>query len=93
MRDRYGSSVIWAVSDIVKHNLEFRSSPAFAELYMPFDALLFFGDSGDGDQFACVINAGVIRRDDIFQWHHETDSRSYYARALKQYLQKVLEEV
>lgn len=93
VRDGYGSDVIWPVQDIVKHNLEFRSSPDFAELYMPFEPLLFFADSGNGDQFAFIINTGAIRRDDIFQWEHETDSRSWYARALSQYLQKILEEV
>lgn len=36
-----------------------RGLPAAAQLYMPFDALLFFGDNGGGDQFAFVQTPGL----------------------------------
>ncbi|MDH6130500.1 SMI1/KNR4 family protein [Kitasatospora sp. GP82] len=45
---------VWAIEQIVEQNLYFRSDGSFARLYMPFDALLFFGDNGGGDQFAFV---------------------------------------
>lgn len=54
----------------------FRQSVDFRELYMPFDCLLFIADAGNGDQFAYSIVGGAIRRDDIFAWDHENDSRS-----------------
>ena len=42
--------VIWSAQNIVERNLEFRRTPDFIEVYMPFDPLLFFGDAGNGDQ-------------------------------------------
>ena len=51
---------------------------------MPFDPLLFFADTGNGDQFAFVLTPP---RDDIFVWDHETDSRTWAAGSLDQYLQ------
>ncbi len=49
--------------------------PDFANLYMPFEAMLFFADAdaGNGDQFAFVIRD---RPADVFVWDHETDSRT-----------------
>ncbi|MFE3250709.1 SMI1/KNR4 family protein [Streptomyces sp. NPDC059209] len=76
---------VWPVEQIVEQNLLFRSDSSFAELYMPFDALLFFGDNGGGDQFACVQTP---RRPDIFVWEHETDSRRWAARDLRDYLNR-----
>jgi hypothetical protein len=45
-----GLGVVWEVSAIALTNIQFRSN--FKDLYMPFDGLLFFGDGGNGDQFA-----------------------------------------
>jgi hypothetical protein len=42
--------LVWPVERVKKDNLEFRSDPDFASLYMPFDPLLFFADAGNGDQ-------------------------------------------
>jgi SMI1 / KNR4 family (SUKH-1) len=87
----YGSGVIWPVEDILRRNREFRSSPDFLGLYMPFDNLLFFGDDVGGDQFAFAIQAdGRIHRRDIFRWEHESDARSWYASHLEQYLDRRL---
>jgi hypothetical protein len=89
----YGLDVIWSIERIVQDNLAFRSNRDFHELYMPFDPLLFFGDDGGGDQFAYVILAGVIRNPfDIFRWEHETDSRTWFAFTLEQYLEHALQE-
>jgi len=49
---------------------------------MPFDCLLFFADAGNGDQFAFAILNGESRRDDIFVWNHEDDSRCWVALRL-----------
>lgn len=82
-----GVDTVWSVARVVEQNLLFRSDPAFAGLYMPFDALLFFGDNGGGDQFAFVRTP---RRPDVFVWEHETDSRRWVARDLKDYLARAL---
>src|SRR5471032_2605669 len=71
-----GLGLVWPLERIVNDNLSFRAQPDFRELYMPFDCLLFFGDAGNGDQFAFSICAGAIGRPDIFAWEHENDSRS-----------------
>jgi hypothetical protein len=54
---------------------------------MPFDNLLFFADAGNGDQFAFPIQAGEVRRPDVFCWNHEDDSRIWVAPSLEKYLE------
>jgi hypothetical protein len=83
--DRYGAGLVWSAARIISDNLSFRSSADFAAVYMPFDALLFFADAGNGDQFAFPITAVGVR-DDVFVWDHEDDSRRWYAGSLEQYL-------
>ncbi|MFE9118643.1 SMI1/KNR4 family protein [Streptomyces sp. NPDC007172] len=78
-----GVDTVWPVERIVEQNLLFRTDGSFAQLYMSFDALLFFGDNGGGDQFAFVQ---APLRPDIFVWEHETDSRRWVARDLTDYL-------
>ncbi|MFJ5804437.1 SMI1/KNR4 family protein [Streptomyces decoyicus] len=84
---QYGVDTIWPVEQIVEHNLRCWSDSSFADLYMPFDALFFFGDNGGGDQFAFVRKP---RRADIFVWEHEDDSRRWVARDLQDYLGRSL---
>ena len=79
----YGLGVLWPLKRIVRDNLTFRSHEKFANLYMPFDSLLFFGDAGNGDQFAFAVLAGVVRKPDVFVWNHEDDSRTWVAPTLK----------
>jgi len=79
----YGLGLIWPVERIASDNVAFRTTPEFADLYMPFDPLLFFADAGNGDQFAFVLRD---RRKDVFTWHHETDSRLWVAPGLAEYL-------
>lgn len=88
----YGLGLIWCAERIVADNLRFRSSTDFQELYMPFDCLVFFADAGNGDQFAYAVTGGAIRRDDVFVWNHETDSRSWVAPNLATYLEWWLTE-
>src|SRR5215210_2340782 len=83
--DRYGSGLVWPTGRILDDNRSFRSSSDFANLYMPFDALLFFADAGNGDQFAFPITA-TGARDEVFVWDHEDDSRRWYAGSFEQYL-------
>jgi SMI1-KNR4 cell-wall len=79
----YDLGLIWPVERVAADNITFRTTPEFADLYMPFDALLFFADAGNGDQFAFVLRDG---RKDVFAWDHETDSRSWVAPDLAKYL-------
>jgi hypothetical protein len=80
----YGLGLVWPLDRIVEDNLNFRRSENFRDIYMPFDHLLFFGDAGNGDQFAFSIHAdGVIHRFDVFAWNHEDDSRNWVAPSLE----------
>lgn len=83
----FGLSLIWPIDRIVADNLSFRANLDFRSLYMPFDHLLFFGDAGNGDQFAFAIQDGATRRPDVFAWDHENDSRSWRAPDLRRYLE------
>lgn len=80
----HGLGLVWPLARIVKDNLVFRTNPEFQGLYMPFDPLLFFADAGNGDQFAFVWTP---RRDEIYVWDHENDSRTWVAGSLDRYLQ------
>jgi hypothetical protein len=79
-----GDGFIWPIERIVSDNLTFRAS--FHDIYMPFDALLFFGDAGNGDQFAFPITSKGPK-DRVFVWGHEDDGRNWYADSLRQYLE------
>jgi hypothetical protein len=83
----YGLGLVWPLERIVADNLGFRGNKEFQQLYMPFDHLLFFADAGNGDQFSFAVNAGVIRRPDVFAWIHEDDSRNWAAPSLEKYLE------
>ncbi|MFD4659868.1 SMI1/KNR4 family protein [Kitasatospora sp. NPDC058444] len=78
---------VWTLDRIVEQNLRFWSDETFAQLYMSFDALLFFGDNGGGDQFAFVRKP---QRPDVFVWEHESDSRRWVANDLRDYLGRSL---
>ncbi|MGW2858192.1 SMI1/KNR4 family protein [Streptomyces sp. NPDC001205] len=83
----YGIEVIWTAEKILEENRSFRTNEQFRSLYMPFEALMFFGDNGGGDQFAFVRTPA---RDEIFVWDHETDSRTWIAPSLEEYLRGAL---
>jgi hypothetical protein len=89
--DDTAAPAIWSCEEIASENIAFRTEEGFAELYMPFDHLLFFGADGGGDQFAYGILKGVIRKDyDIFVWDHENDSRTWWTNGLERFLRKPL---
>ncbi len=79
----FGLGLIWPIERIAADNITFRTTPDFADLYMPFDPLVFFADDGGGDQFAFVQRD---RRKDVFVWDHENDSRTWVAPHLDRYL-------
>jgi hypothetical protein len=84
----YGCDFIWSVDRIISENIDIRRCKSSREIYMPFDHLLFFGDLGNGDQFAFPIRAnGEIARSEIFGWNHEDDSRTSIAPSLKTFFE------
>ncbi len=87
IKSEFQVDLIWSLDRILNDNIQFRNYRDFKELYMPFDCLLFFADAGNGDQFAYTIIDGKIRRNDVFVWNHENDSRIWVASSLKQYIE------
>lgn len=83
----YGLGLVWPIERIQEDNRRFRMNSSFEELYMSFDELLFFGDAGNGDQFAFPICGRVVRKPDVFVWNHEDDSRTWVAPSLRVYLE------
>jgi hypothetical protein len=83
----YAAGVIWPVDVIRAQNLTFRTRPDFRDLYMPFDCMLFFADTGDGGQFFYALHHGSIKRTDVFLWNQENDSRTWTAPSLRHYLE------
>ncbi|MEX2153303.1 MAG: SMI1/KNR4 family protein [Gemmatimonadaceae bacterium] len=82
----YSSPLVWPVEEIISQNQLFRTKPEFAELYMPFDCLLFFGAEGNGDQFAYrILNGRIPETSWIYEWDHEGDDRVWFARDLADY--------
>ena len=65
LRGKHRVGLVWPSARIAKDNSEFRHNADFATLYMPFNPLLFFGDAGNGDQFAFAIVGGEVRGRDI----------------------------
>ncbi|NOS94566.1 MAG: SMI1/KNR4 family protein [Cyclobacteriaceae bacterium] len=87
IQGEYGLRLLWTIDEIIETNTTFRTNTDFKELYMPFDNLLFFADGGNGDQFGFSIISGQVRRNDIFVWNHENDSREWVAPDLLKYFE------
>ncbi len=84
--------LVWPVEELERQNAEFRTTEDFGQLYMPFDHLLFFGESGDGDLFAYPIKGGKIGDGiNIYRWDHENDSRTWVADNLCGYIKRRVE--
>jgi hypothetical protein len=78
-----------AGTELIAQNRLFRENADFAELYMPFDSLLFFGAEGNGDQFGYRILGGQIRPTSfIYEWDHESDDRVWFATDLADYFRR-----
>lgn len=86
VRGPHRTELVWSVEEIITQNRTFRNDPDYRELYMSFDSLLFFANAVNGDMFGFPIQAGAIRRPDVFVWDHETDSRTWVALDLARYL-------
>ncbi|MEV0437146.1 SMI1/KNR4 family protein [Nocardia sp. NPDC050413] len=83
----WGAGLVWSVQEMIDQNIEFRCDAEFAELYMSFDQLMFFGDNGGGDQF-CYVRLPSGHNTGVYVWEHETDDRKWAAGSLTDYLQR-----
>ena len=79
------SHPVCPISRIVEMNREYRTADYLADR-MPFDHLLFFGDTGNGDDFAFPIYRSGELGSAVFMWEHETDCRQEYAGGLSDFL-------
>ncbi len=73
---------MWTCERIASDNLLFRTSTDFADLYMPFDGVVFFADAGNGDQFFMSLSG----TNEVYVWDHENDSRTWVAATVLRYL-------
>lgn len=80
----HGLGLVWSADRIVEDNMALRTNGQLGALYMPFEPLLFFGDAGNGDQFA--LRSPPVERGDVFAWDHESDSRTWVAPDVETYL-------
>lgn len=79
----YGLGLVWSSQRIGTDNAGFRANADFAELYMPFDSLVFFSDAGNGDQFAVAMRGNR----EVYVWNHEDDSRTWVAPNVLRFLE------
>ncbi|WP_010529147.1 SMI1/KNR4 family protein [Lentibacillus jeotgali] len=80
--------LIWPTSRIIKENLFLRNFDEYKDIFMPFNHLLFFSDSGTGDLFGYPIFNGIIHTDSIFVWDHEDDSRNMIASSIEDFIKR-----
>ncbi len=79
----YGLGLLWGVERIASDNAHFRTDSDLADLYMPFNGLVFFADAGNGDQFFVSLSGN----NEVYVWDHESDSRTWVAATVLGYLQ------
>lgn len=84
--DQYNYPYVWSTNQIIEENLSVRNFEDYKDIYMPFDHLLFFSNSGFGDLFGFAILNGQVQNDHIFVWDHETDCRKLMAISLETFL-------
>jgi hypothetical protein len=80
----YGLGLVWSARRIAEDNARFRASQDFAELYMPFDGLVFFSDAGNGDQVGVALSGNQ----EVYVWSHEDDSRTWVASTVIGFLEE-----
>lgn len=82
----YDLALVWPAERIGRDNRAFRTDEEYRRLYMGFDDLVFFGDAGNGDQFAMSLRGPQ----DVYVWNHEDDSRTWIASTPLDYLRRWL---
>lgn len=79
----YGLGLLWNLDRILRDNIDFRTGAEFREHYRPFEALVFFADAGNGDQFALSLTGDC----QVYVWNHENDNRTWIAPTVMAYLE------
>lgn len=78
---------IWPIERIKRENDDYRKLAIYKEINMPFDCLLFIGDSGFGDNFGYAVVGSKVKRRAIYVWNHEDDSRSWVAPSIRDFIE------
>ena len=84
--------IVWHTDEIIQRNTLIREDSNLAEMYMAFESLLFFADTGvDGIMFAFPVSATrIVQPRNIIAWYPIEDSRPVLAFGLKDYLTRWL---
>jgi hypothetical protein len=85
--DIFTGYFIWPIERIKRENDDYRKLPIYKEINMPFDCLLFIGDSGFGDNFGYAVVGSTVKRNAIYMWNHEDDSRSWVAPSIRDFIE------
>ena len=90
MSGNYKTALVMPLDELLWKNEWFRRAESIGELYMPFDNLLLFGEAGNGDLFAFPIAIdGSYGTENIYEWNHENDSRTWKASGIKDLLARL----
>jgi predicted RNA-binding protein with PIN domain len=84
--DGMGTDVVWPARRMLEENRYLRTDPELRDLYMPFDHLLFIGGEGNGDLIGYRVLQGEVDTIWLYEWDHETDSRTAAFPSLETYL-------
>ena len=84
---QYGLHLIWSADEIEEFNRQRREDAGFRSTYMPFDALLFFADAGNGEMFALGVIEGSVQRPFVYVWNPINDSRTWVASSIRHFLE------
>ncbi|MFD3430459.1 SMI1/KNR4 family protein [Nocardia fluminea] len=72
----WGSGLVWTVQEIIDQNIEFRRDAEFAELYMSFDQLMFFGDNGGGGETSSIAAESAVAHVRVCRSRPDPEGRS-----------------
>jgi SUKH superfamily protein len=84
--DGHGSALCWCAERIRDENVRMRTSPLYRETFMPFDSLLFFAEEEGGRRVGLAVIPGMIVQPNVYVWDPSTDSRTWIAPSLGEYL-------
>jgi len=85
---------IFSTQQLIEENRSMRTTPDFRDLYWPFDDIVFFAAEGNGDLFGFKAIGGNAEKwcFSVFEWDHETDSRTYVGGHLHSFLDQWLRQ-
>jgi SMI1-KNR4 cell-wall len=84
------SGVVFSATEAMKFNQD-AWGEGFAELYMPFNGMFFFGADANSDWFFFRKLSGGMDGN-VYVWRHESDSRVWLANNLSEFLHLYLSD-